>query len=202
MARIGILYYSMYGQTYDLAQALAKGVADAGGEVGLRRAPETLPQEVVDAQGLQPIIDRQADAETASVDELPSFDGLLIGGPTRYGSTVAQLQNFLDQTGALWAEGKLVGKAAGFFTGAATIHGGHESTLLGMSTFAFHHGMVIVPAGYAIPESQSTRTGGGPYGPTHFAPQDGSKPGLSDEEIAFAGAYGRHFHGVAAKLAA
>lgn len=126
---------------------------------------------------------------------------MLIGGPARDGSTIAQVQSFLDQTGALWAEGKLVGKAAGSFTGAAMIHGGHESTILGMSTFAFHHGMVIVPPGYAVPESQTTRTGGGPYGPTHFA-QDGSKTGLSEEEVAFAKAYGRHVHDVAAKLAA
>lgn len=182
MARIGIIYYSMYGTTYELAATLAEGVEKAGGEAHLRRVPELLPQEVQDSEGVAEAIQRQAHVPEATVDELPGFDGLLIGSPTRYGAATSQLQSFLDQTGPLWMEGKLAGKPVGFFTGAATAHGGHESTVLGMSTFAYHHGMVIVPVGYGIAEEVgSTRTGGGPYGATHLTPM-GDDSGLDADE--------------------
>jgi NAD(P)H dehydrogenase (quinone) len=203
MANIGIVFYSMYGNHDELAQTLADGIEEAGGKAQLRRVPELLPPSVIESQGLQELKDKQSETPEARVDELPEFDGLIIGSPTRYGSATSQLQNFLDQTGPLWAEGKLVGKAAGFFTGAATIHGGHESTILSMSTFAYHQGMVIVPVGYGLTSAVgSTSTGGSPYGPTLFAPQDGSKDGLSDEEIEIATAYAKHFNAIADKLAA
>jgi NAD(P)H dehydrogenase (quinone) len=203
MANIGIVFYSMYGNHDELAQTLADGIEEAGGKAQLRRVPELLPQSVIESQGLQELKDQQSETPEARVDELPEFDGLIIGSPTRYGSATAQLQNFLDQTGPLWAEGKLVGKAAGFFTGAATIHGGHESTILSMSTFAYHQGMVIVPLGYGVTSKVGeTKTGGSPYGPTLYAPQDGSKDGLSDEEIEIAKAYAKHFNEIADKLAA
>jgi len=112
------------------------------------------------------------------------------------------MSQFLDQTGPPWQSGALVGRPCGFFTGASTIHGGHESTILTMSTFAIYHGMVIVPLGYVADELQATRTGGGPHGPTHLSPTDGSKTGLSDDEIAIGVAYGRHFAKIATKLAA
>jgi NAD(P)H dehydrogenase (quinone) len=202
MATIGIVYYSMYGHHDALAQTLADGIEEAGGKAQLRRVPELLPQSVIESQGLTELKQQQSETPEASVDELPEFDGLLIGSPTRYGSATAQLQNFLDQTGPLWAQGKLVGKPVGFFTGAATMHGGHESTILSMSTFAYHHGMLIVPLGYGVTsEVGSTRTGGGPYGPTIWAPQEG-KDGMSDEEIAIAKAYAKHFVGITDKLAA
>jgi NAD(P)H dehydrogenase (quinone) len=201
MARIGIVYYSMYGNTFELAQEIAAGVTEAGGRADLRRTAELLPQSVIEGQGLQPVIDRQSAVPEATVDELPEFDGIIFGGGTRFGNRIAQLSNFLDQTGPLWAQGLLVGKAAGFFTGASTMHGGHESTILTMSTFAYHQGMVIVPVGYAAPAVGTTTTGGSPYGPGHLSPQEG-KDGLSEDERAIARYYGGFFHGIAAKLAA
>jgi NAD(P)H dehydrogenase (quinone) len=204
MAKIGIVYFSMYGGTHELASALAEGIDKAGGEAHLRRVSDPLlPDEVKASEGVSDAIDAQAHVTEATVDELPEFDGLLIGSPTRYGSAVAQLQNFLDQTGPLWQQGELVGKPVGFFTGAATIHGGHESTILGMSTFAYHQGMVIVPAGYGIAEEiGSTRTGGGPYGPTHFSPMGGDKDGLDGDEREIALRYAAHLNTIADKLAA
>lgn len=203
MARIGIVYWSMYSSTYDLAKSLAAGVEKAGGEAHLRRIPDPLlPDEVKESDGVKEAIDAQSDVAVAEVDELPEFDGLLIGSPTRYGASAAQVQNFFDQCGGLWAEGKLSGKAAGFFTGAATMHGGHESTILGMSTFAYHQGMVIVPVGYGVaPEVGETTTGGSPYGPSHLTPM-GHDEGISEHERAIAQAYTQHFHGIATKLAA
>jgi NAD(P)H dehydrogenase (quinone) len=199
MAKIGIVYYSMYGATYELARAIADGVEKDGGEVALRRvADPLLPEQVKASDGVREAIADQEEVPEASVDELLEFDGIIFGGPTRYGASVAQLQNFFDQTGAHWQNGSLVGKTAGFFTGAGTIHGGHESTILGMSTFAWHQGMLIVPAGYAIAsELMSTRSGGGPYGPTQLG--DGS--GLTDDERAVAVAYGQHFSQITERVA-
>ncbi|HWH31752.1 MAG TPA: NAD(P)H:quinone oxidoreductase [Egibacteraceae bacterium] len=202
MAKIGIVYYSMYGSTFELAKELAEGVRRDGGDPQLRRVAELLPPEVIQEQpGLRASIEAQRDVELARVEELPGFDGIVLGSPTRFGNMTAQLRNFLDQTGPLWAKGELSGKAAGFFTGASTIHGGHESTILTMSTFAFHHGMVVVPLGYAIAaQAGGTRTGGGPYGPSHWSPQEG-KDGLDDDEIQIARLYGQHFHRISAQLA-
>jgi NAD(P)H dehydrogenase (quinone) len=204
MASIGIVYFSMYGSTHELASVLAEGVDKAGGESHLRRVPDPLlPDEVKESEGVSAAIAAQKHVEEATVDELPEFDGLLIGSPTRYGSATAQLQNFLDQTGSLWQAGALVGKPVGFFTGAATLHGGHESTILGMSTFAYHQGMVIVPAGYGLAEEVgSTSTGGGPYGPTHHSPMGGDKDGLDADEREIALRYAAHLNTIADKLAA
>ena len=203
MAKIGILYYSMYGSTYELAATLAEGVDKAGGEAHLRRAPDPLlPDEVKQMDGVADAIAAQAHVPEATVEELPEFDGFLIGSPTRYGSAVAQLQNLFDQTGALWQSGALVGKPVGFFTGTATIHGGHESTILGMSTFAYHQGMLIVPVGYALAEEVgSTRTGGGPYGASHLTPM-GDDSGLDDDERSIAFAHAAQVNAIADKLAA
>ena len=197
---IGIVYYSTYGTTYALAQELAAGVEAQGSTVEYRRVEELMPDEVMD-ENARSFAESQRDVPLASVDELPEFDGLLIGSPTRFGNKTAQLSQFLDQTGPLWQQGALAGKPVGFFTGSASIHGGQETTLLTMSTFAFHQGMVIVPMGYIHPTMQSTRTGGTPYGPSHFSPMDGSKDGLDDDERQIARAYGEHFAGIVAKLA-
>lgn len=203
MAKIGIVYWSMYGTTHDLARTIAQGVDKAGGEAHLRRVPDPiLPDEVKASDGIAQAIEAQEEVPEATVEELSEFDGLIFGSPTRFGSATSQVQNFFDQTGPLWQSGALVGKPAGFFTGAATMHGGHESTILGMSTFAYHQGMVIVPLGYGIAEGVGeTRTGGGPYGPTHLTPM-GHEEGLSDHEQDIALRYAEHFHEIATKLAA
>ena len=203
MAKIGIVYWSMYGHTHELAAKLAEGIEKDGGEAHVRVVPDPLlPEEVKESDGVAQARELMDDVQEATVDELAEFDGILFGSPTRFGNRAAQLSNFLDQTGPLWQEGKLKGKAAGFFTGAATMHGGHESTLLTMSTYAYHHGMVIVPAGYALGEEMgSTRTGGSPYGPTHFSPMGGDKEGLSDDEAQIALQYGAYVNQIADKLA-
>lgn len=202
MARIGIVYSSMYGHTTEMARVLKEGIEKDGGEAHLRLVPETMPQEIIDSQGVA-TVDELDGVEEATVDELPGFDGILFGSPTRFGNRTSQLSAFLDQTGPLWQAGELHAKTAGFFTGAATIHGGHETTILTMSTFAMHMGMLIVPAGYALGEEMgSTRTGGSPYGPTHFSPMGGDDTGLDDDERAIATSYAMHFNQVTDRLAA
>lgn len=196
MASIGIVVHSMYESTFDVAQVIADAVRDYGGTAGLRRVPELLPQAVIDAQGLQPVMDRQADVPEADVEELAEFDGLIHGSGTRIGNRTAQLGNFLDQTGPLWAEGRLVGKAAGFFTGASTMHGGHDPDDVYLRVPPGHGDRA---PGVSAPAVGTTRTGGGPYGPTHFGPQD-APGGLSDDEVRIARHYGAFFHTIAARL--
>lgn len=199
MARIGIVYWSMYGATHQLALAIAEGVAKDGGTAELRRVPDPLlPDEVRRKEGVADAIEAQEDIAEATVEELGEFDGLVIGSPTRFGSAAAQVQNLFDQAGPLWEQGTLSGMPVGFFTGASTTHGGHETTILSMATFAMHHGMVIVPAGYAVSDRVgATTTGGSPYGPSHRGDAD-----LSDDEREIGLAFGAHLHAIAARLAA
>ncbi|MDA8194476.1 MAG: NAD(P)H:quinone oxidoreductase [Thermaerobacter sp.] len=189
----------MTGAVYQLAQKVAQGSRDSGAEVRLRKVAELIPDSVVSTNSaMNDAHEAQKAVPLATLEDLTWADGVVFGSPTRYGNITAQLKNFMDQTGALWAQGQLVGKAVGFFTGAATMHGGHETTILTMSTFAYHHGMIIVPASYAIPEVSSTTTGGSPYGPSEL----GNKPELSQDEIAVAVAYGRRMAEISAKLKA
>ena len=201
MATIGIVYFSMYGSTHQLAREIQAGIEESGGKAQLMRLPHDLPAEVAESDGVKQAQEAQADVPYAEVDQLPELDGVIFGSATRFGAGTSQLQNFFDQCGPLWAEGRLVGTPAGFFTGAATIHGGHESTILGMSTFAYHQGMPIVPLGYSHEKIGETRTGGGPYGPSQYS-AGGAKTELSEDEVAIARHYGAHFHAIADKLAA
>lgn len=197
--RIAVIYYSMTGSVYRLAEAVSEGARQAGADVRLRKVHELVPDAVLaqnpDAEKAQELQSRVPEATT---EDLEWADGIALGSPTRFGNVSGQLKNFLDQTGGLWVQGKLVGKAVGFFTGANTMHGGHESTILAMSTFAYHHGLIIVPASYAIKAVGTTTTGGGPYGPTELS-MKGIE--LSQDERAIAKAFGQRLAEVAALLA-
>ncbi|HKJ54556.1 MAG TPA: NAD(P)H:quinone oxidoreductase [Nitriliruptoraceae bacterium] len=202
MASIGIVYFSMYGSTHDLVSEVATGVTDDGGQAHLRRLPHGLPDDVASDDAVQAAQQAQEDVAFAEVDELAEFDGIVFGSGTRFGSASSQLQGFFDQCGPLWAEGTLVDVPAGFVTSASTMHGGHETTIMSMSTFAFHLGMPIVPMGYTHDATGETRSGGGPYGPSLLMPQDGDKEEPTHQEAAIARAYGARMHRIAQKLAA
>lgn len=139
----------------------------------------------------------------AEIDEPADFEAIVFGSPTRFGPRAAQLSNFLDQTGPRRQRGALAGRPCGFFTGASTLHGGHESTVHTRSTYDFHHGMSIGPVGYVTTDAtMATRTGGGPYGPSHWSPQGDDEDGLSDDEIAIAESYGERITEITMRLAA
>ncbi len=194
MAKIAIVYYSAYGHTLDLAKAIEKGAKEAGAETRLRKVKELVPDDVIKgSQGLSAGHALQKDIPEAALGDLEWADGIAFGTPTRFGNTTAQLRNFLDQTGPLWAKGALAGKVAAFFTGASTPHGGHETTILTLSTFAYHHGMLIMPMGYTIKGS------GDPYGPTYVS-GDGSKP-VGEEETRLAYEFGKNLAKTAQKIA-
>jgi len=200
MARILILYYSMYGHTEAMAKAVAEGARSvAGTEVVIKRVPELVPEDVARKAGAK--LDQ--DAPVAAVDELADYDAIIFGTPTRFGNMAAQMRNFLDQTGALWFNGKLIGKVGSVFTSTATQHGGHETTITSFHTTLLHHGMIVVGVPYSCPElmNMSEITGGSPYGAGTLAGGDGSRR-PSENELAIARFQGSHVARIAMKLSA
>lgn len=198
MTKVLVLYYSSYGHIETMAEAVAEGVREAGAEAVIKRVPELVPEEIARKSGFK--LDQTA--PIATVDELPDYDAIIIGVPTRFGNMPAQMKNFLDQTGGLWAQGKLVGKVGSVFTSTATQHGGQESTILSTQIVLLHQGMVIVGLPYSF-QGQMTLTeitGGSPYGASTIAAGDGSRQ-PSQNELAGARYQGRHVAQIASKLA-
>ena len=198
MAKILVLYYSTWGHIETMAYAVAEGVREARVEVVVKRVPELVPDAVARAAHYK--LDQ--DAPIATVDELPDYDAIIFGTPTRYGNMTAQMKNFIDQTGALWAQGKLVGKVGSVFTSSATQHGGQESTILTFMPVLLHLGMVLVGLPYAFQGQMGVEEikGGSPYGASTIAGGDGSRR-PSAIELEGARYQGRHVAEIAAKLA-
>ena len=198
MANVLVLYYSMYGHIETMAKAVAEGAASVSGTtVDIKRVPELVPEEVLKKSGAK--VDQ--DAPVCTVDELVHYDAIIFGTPTRFGNMCAQMRNFLDQTGGLWANGKLVGKIGSVFTSTASQHGGQETTITSFHTTLLHHGFVIVGTPYVIPELQEMGEicGGGPYGASTLAGDGSRQP--SDKELTIARFQGSHVAKLAAKLA-
>jgi NAD(P)H dehydrogenase (quinone) len=199
MTKVLVLYYSSYGHIEKMAEAVAEGVREAGAEAVIKRVPELVPEEVARKSGFK--VDQAA--PIATVDELADYDAIIIGTPTRFGNMAAQMKNFLDQTGGLWFQGKLIGKVGSVFASTATQHGGQESTILSTQIVLLHQGMVIVGLPYSFQGQMGVKevSGGTPYGATTIADGDGSRQ-PSDNELAGARYQGRHVAQIAAKLAA
>ncbi|CAH1648667.1 MAG: NAD(P)H:quinone oxidoreductase [Chelatococcus sp.] len=198
MAKVLVLYYSSYGHIEAMAQAVAEGAREAGAEVVVKRVPETVPEETAKGAGFK--LDQQA--PVATVAELPEYDAIIFGAPTRYGSFASQMRAFIDQTGGLWATGALVGKVGSAFTSSATQHGGQESTILTFLPTLLHHGFVVVGLPYAFAGQMGLEEikGGSPYGASTIAGADGSRQ-PSAVELDGARFQGKHVATIAAKLA-
>jgi len=198
MAKVLVLYYSSYGHIETMAQAVAEGARNGGAEVVIKRVPELVPEAVAKASHFK--VDQAA--PVATVDELPEYDAIIFGVPTRFGNMAAQMKNFLDQTGGLWFAGKLVGKVGSVFASTATQHGGQESTILSTHTVLLHQGMIIVglPYTWAGQMKLDEITGGSPYGASTIAGGDGSRQ-PSANELEGARFQGKHVAQIAAKLA-
>ncbi|KAA0696757.1 NAD(P)H:quinone oxidoreductase [Halopseudomonas laoshanensis] len=197
MAKVLVLYHSMYGHIETMAKAVADGAAKVDGvEVSIKRVPETMNAEAFKAAGGK--VDQ--DASVASPAELADYDAIIFGVPTRFGNMSGQMRNFLDQTGGLWAKGALFGKIASVFASTGT-GGGQEMTITSTWTTLAHHGMTIVPIGYGTPElfDISQVSGGTPYGATTLAGGDGSRQ-PDERELAIARFQGEHVAKSAAKL--
>ncbi len=198
-----ILYYSMYGHVHRMAEAVAEGVREVpGAEAALRRVPETLPGKVLEMMGAVGPQKAFAHVPVCTVDELPSYDAIFIGTPTRFGNMCGQMRQFLDATGQLWASGALVGKVGSVFASTATQHGGQEATLLTTHVTLLHQGMVVVGLPYAFQGQMRNDeiTGGSPYGATTVAGTKGERA-PTENELAAARFQGRHVATIAAKLA-
>ncbi|QDL90659.1 NAD(P)H:quinone oxidoreductase [Paroceanicella profunda] len=199
MTKVLVLYYSSYGHIETMAEAVAEGVRSTGAEAVVKRVPETVPEEI--AKGAHFKLDQAA--PVATVAELPEYDAIIFGTPTRFGNMASQMKSFLDSAGGLWASGALVGKAGGVFTSTATQHGGQESTLLSFHTVLLHFGFVIAGLPYAFQGQMGVDEikGGSPYGATTIADGDGSRQ-PSAVELDGAKFQGAHIAGIAAKLSA
>src|SRR5690242_8258917 len=122
--KVLVLYYSMYGHIYRMAEAVAEGVREVpGAEAVQRRVPETLSTEALEKMGAVEAQKAQSQVPVATVGELPAYDAIIFGTPTRFGNMCGQMRQFLDATGQLWMKGSLVGKPASVFTSSATQHG-------------------------------------------------------------------------------
>ncbi len=196
-AEILVLYYSTHGATAELARQVCRGVESvAGAQARLRTVP------AVSAENERPVVQvPEHGAPFATHDELANCDGLLLGSPTRFGNMAAGLKYFLDGSSALWASGALIGKPAGVFTGSSSLHGGQETTLLTLMLPLLHHGMLIVGVPYSESALARTRSGGTPYGASHFTPY-GQTPSLTEDEQAIARAHGRRVAEIALVLKA
>lgn len=179
MAKILVLYYSSWGHMEQMAKAAADGAKETGAEVTIKRVKELVPEDVAKAAYYK------LDQEAAIADplELADYDGIILGISTRYGAMSAQMKNFIDQTGPLWAKGALVNKVATVMSSTATQHGGAELAILSAQASLQHHGMIIVPLSYAY-QGQSGNDvvrGGSPYGMTTTSDTDGSRQPSAQE---------------------
>ena len=192
-AKVQVIFYSMYGHVYQMAEAVAAGARDADAEVSLRQVPELVPDEILEKTGAHAARAAFAHVPVANPTQLAEADAIIFGAPTRFGNMAGQMRNFLDQTGGLWANGTLVGKVGSVFTCTASQHGGHETTLVSFHFTLLHHGMIVVGVPYTEPRltNMAEITGGTPYGATTLAGIDGSRR-PSENELAIARFQGRH----------
>ena len=196
MPEILVLYYSRGGSVAKLARQVARGVGEVEGmQARLRSVPPVAP---VTQQAAAPV--PEDGAPYVEKRDLSECAGLVMGSPTRFGNMAAPLKHFIDTLGAEWASGTLVGKPAGVFTSTSTMHGGQESTLLSMMVPLLHHGCVLVGIPYTESALNTTRTGGTPYGASHYAGlKDDPQP--SDDEAVLARVLGRRIAQLASRLA-
>jgi NAD(P)H dehydrogenase (quinone) len=201
--KVQIVFYSMYGHVYRMAEAVAEGAREVpGAEVSLYQVPELVPDEALAASGAKEAREAFAHIPVAEVARLAQADALIFGTPTRFGNMCAQMRNFLDRTTKLWLSGALVGKVGSVFASTASQHGGQETTITSFHTTLLHLGMVVVGVPYSEQRllNMDEITGGTPYGATTLADADGSRL-PSENELAIARFQGRHVARIAAKSA-
>jgi len=192
--RVHVVFYSMYGHIHTMAEAVAEGAKGVDGvEVGLFQVPELVPPEALEKAGAAAAKARFAHVPIIEPAQLAEADAVIFGTPTRFGNMAAQMRQFLDRTGGLWAKGALVGKVGSVFCSTGTQHGGQETTITSFHTTLFHQGMIVVGVPYSCPglTNMDEITGGSPYGASTLAGGDGSRS-PSANELDVARFQGRH----------
>jgi NAD(P)H dehydrogenase (quinone) len=179
VSKVLVLYYSAYGHIEAMANAVAEGARQAGARVDVKRVPELVSEEIAAKAHYK--LDQMA--PIAKIEDLASYDAIIIGAGTRFGRLSSQMANFLDQAGGLWARGALHGKVGGAFTSTGTQHGGQEATLFSIIANLLHFGMVIVGLDYGFAGQMTLEeiTGGSPYGATTISGGDGSRRPTANE---------------------
>ena len=200
--KVQVVFYSMYGHIYRMAEAVVEGARQVpGADVTLYQVPELVGDEALERSGAKQARAAFAHIPIARPEQLPEADAIIFGTPTRFGNMAAQMRNFLDQTGQLWARGSLIGKVGSVFTSSATQHGGQESTILSFHTTLLHHGFIIVGLPYSATGQMSIAeiTGGSPYGASTITGGRGERM-PSQNELELARFQGRHVAEIATKL--
>ena len=200
MAKILVLYYSSYGHVEQMAYAQAEGARRvAATEVTVKRVPELVPPDVAKASGFR--VDQPA--PVAEPEEMEHYDAIVFGTPTRFGNMAAQMRNFLDQTGALWMRGALVGKIGSAFCSTASQHGGQETTITSFHSTLLHHGMIVVGLPYTFEDLTTMRevAGGTPYGASSITGTGNELRMPSPLELEMCRFQGEHVAGIARRLA-
>jgi len=201
-AKIYIIFYSMYGHVYRLAEAVAEGARSVKNtDVRLYQVPELMPDAALEAAGAKTARKTFAHIPIAEVSQLAEADALIFGTPTRFGNMCAQMRNFLDQTGELWMKGALIDKIGSVFASTGTQHGGQETTITSFYNTLIHLGMIVVGVPYSEKGllNMAEITGGTPYGATTLAGADGSRE-PSENELSIARFQGQHVATLAVKL--
>lgn len=196
MSEILVLYYSRYGATEKMAQHIARGIEEVN---GMQARVRTVPPVSTVCEATEDSIPSEG-APYASLDDLRDCVGLALGSPTRFGNMAAPMKYFIDSTSSLWLGAELAGKPAAVFTSTSSMHGGQETTLLSMMLPLLHHGMLITGIPYSETDLLHTDAGGTPYGASHLAGTDSSKP-LTEAEQRLCRALGKRLATTALKLA-
>ncbi len=194
MSEILVLYYSQTGTTAEMARAIAHGIESVD---GVQARLRTVPAISTVCESTAPPVP-ESGAPYASLEDLKTCDGLVLGSPTHFGNMAAALKHFIDGSGSLWMSGELIDKPAAVFTSTASAHGGQESTLLSMMLPLMHHGMVMVGLPYSEAALHKTTTGGTPYGASRLNNNDNAP--LDEDEKALCIALGRRVAEAALKL--
>lgn len=199
MAKVLVLYQSSYGHMEKMAYAAAEGVREGGGQVAVKRVPELIPEDAARKAKVK----WDQPAPLAAPQELPDYDAIILGIPTRYGRMVAPMAHFWDQTVEIWSSGKMAGKVGSVMSSTATQHGGQETTLFSGITNLLHFGMIIVGLPYAYKAQMTLEeiAGGSPYGASTITGSQGQRQ-PSENELSAARYQGRRVAEVAAKLTA
>lgn len=200
--KVQVIFYSMYGHVYRMAEAVAEGARQvAGAEVSLYQVPELVREESLERTGAAAARKAFAHVPVAEPDVMAEADAILFGTPTRFGNMCAQMRNFLDQTGQMWAKGTLIGKVGSVFTSTASQHGGQETTITSFHSTLLHHGFIIVGVPYSEQRllSMDEMLGGSPYGAATITGPTGARL-PSEIELEIARSQGRHVAEVTSKL--
>ena len=200
--KVKVIFYSMYGHTYRLAEAIAEGAREfQGSEVEILQVPELVPVEILEKSGAKKARDVFSHISYAKPIDMVSADAIIFGTPTRFGNMCAQMRNFLDQTGGLWVQNAFVGKVGSVFTSSSTQHGGQEATIITFYITLLHLGMIVVGLPYSEVRqtTMSEITGGSPYGASSVSGASGGRM-PSENELAMARFQGKHVASITSRL--